>query len=48
MKKFGPYKIVKRHDSGNVYEVELLAELDISLVFNILDSKKYYEGGVDD
>ena len=43
MKKFGPCKIVKRHDSGNVYEVELSAELNISLVFNISDLTKYYE-----
>ena len=35
MKKFGPYKIVKRHDSRNAYEVELPVDLNISLVFNI-------------
>ena len=34
MKKFGPCKIVKRHDSRNAYEVELLVELNISPVFN--------------
>lgn len=45
MKKFGPCKIVKRRDSGNVYEVEFPAELNISPVFNILDLIKYYEGG---
>ena len=45
MKKFGPCKIVKRHDFGNAYEVELPAELNISLVFNILDLTKFYEGG---
>ena len=45
MKKFGPCKILKRHDSGNAYEVELLTKLNISLVFNILDLKKFYEGG---
>ena len=45
MKKFGPCKIVKRHDSGNAYEVELPADLNISLVFNILDLKEFYEGG---
>ena len=44
MKKFGPCKIVKRHDFGNVYEVELPAELNISPVFNILDLIDYYEG----
>ena len=45
MKKFGPCKIVKRHDSGNAYEVALPADLNISLVFNILDLTEYYEGG---
>ena len=45
MKKFGPCKIVKRHYSGNAYEVELLAGLNISPVFNILDLKEFYEGG---
>ena len=34
MKKFGPCLIVKRHDFGKAYEVELLAE------FNILDLTK--------
>ena len=45
MKKFGPCKIMKRHDSRNAYEVELPAELNISPVFNILDLIEYYEGG---
>ena len=46
MKKFGPCKIVKRHDSRNDYEVEFLAQiqLNISPVFNISDLE-YYEGG---
>ena len=44
MKKFGPCKIVKRHDSGNSYEVELHAKLNISLVFNISNLTKFYEG----
>ena len=48
MKKFGPCKIVKRHDSENAYEVELFAELNISLVFNISDLIEYYEGGDSD
>ena len=30
MKKFGPCKIVKRNDSGNAYEVEFPAKLNIS------------------
>ena len=45
MKKFGLCKIVKRHDSINAYEVELLVELNISLVFNISDLIEFYEGG---
>ena len=45
MKKFGPCKIVKRHDFGNAYKVELLAELNISPLFNISDLIEFYEGG---
>ena len=45
MKKFGLCKIVKRHDSGNAYEVELPTKLYISLVFNIFDLTEFYEGG---
>ena len=45
MKKFGPCKIVKRHDSRNVHEVELSAELNISLVFNMSNLIDFYEGG---
>ena len=45
MKKFGPCKIVKRHDTGNAYEVVLLAELNISPLFNILILIEYFEGG---
>ena len=44
VKKFGPYKIVKRHDSRNAYEVELPAKLNISPIFNISDLIEYYEG----
>ena len=36
---------MKRHNSRNSYEVELLTELNISLVFNILDLIKHNEGG---
>ena len=35
MKKFGPCKIVERHDFGNAYEVEFPVELNISPLFNI-------------
>lgn len=48
MKKSGSCKIVKRHDSRNTYEVELPIELNISLVFNILDLTEFYEGGDED
>ena len=39
MKKFGLCKIVKRHDFGDIYEVEFLVELNIS------DFIEYYEEG---
>ena len=45
IKKFGLCKIVKRHDSRNAYEMELLVELNISPIFNISDLTEYYEGG---
>ena len=48
MKKFGPCKILKTHDSWNAYEVELPADLNISLVFNILYLIYFYEGGGSD
>ena len=35
MKKFGPYKILKRYDSGNAYEVELPDGIHISPILNI-------------
>ena len=44
-KKFGPCKIVKMHDSGNAYEVELPTKLNISPIFNISNLTKFYEGG---
>ena len=48
MKKFRPCKIVKRHDSGNAYEVELPTDLNISPVFNISNLTKFYEGADND
>ena len=48
MKKFGSCKIMKRHYSGNAYEVELLAKLNISPVFNISDLIEFYAGGDSD
>jgi hypothetical protein len=48
MKKFSPCKILKRHDLGNTYEVELPNGVNISPVFNILDLTKYHEGGTEE
>ena len=43
IKNFGPCKILKKHDSGSIYEVELPSELYISRVFNISKLIKYHE-----
>ena len=48
MKKFGHCKILKKHDSGNAYEVELPDEMHISPIFNIADLIEYHDGGVDE
>ena len=48
MKKFGPYKILKKNDSRNAYEVELPDGIQISLIFNITDLKKYRDDGADE
>ena len=45
MRKLGPCKIVKMHDSRNAYKVELSVELNISPVFNISNLTEYCEGG---
>ena len=45
MKKFGLCKIVKRHDSGDAYEVEFPTELNIPPVFNISNLIEFYGGG---
>lgn len=44
-KKFRPCKTLKKHDSRNAYEVELLSGLPM---FNILDLKEYHEGSIED
>ena len=43
MKKFGPSKILRKFESGNAYEVELLDDMDISPIFNVVDLYKYHE-----
>ena len=43
MKKFGPYKILKKHDSRNAYEVELLDGIHIFTIFNIEDLIEYHD-----
>ncbi|XP_057860181.2 uncharacterized protein LOC131068915 [Cryptomeria japonica] len=48
MKKLGPHKILKKRDLGNAHELELPSGLNISFVFNISDSTKYHEGGLED
>ena len=46
--KFRPYKILKKHDSENAYEVKLPDGIHISVVFNIADLTKYHDDGVED
>ena len=48
MKKFGPCKILKKHDSGNAYEVELPDGIHISPIFNIAELIEYHDDGVDE
>ena len=48
MKKFGPCKILKKHDSRNAYEVELPDGIHISPIFNIEDLIEYHDYGVDE
>ena len=47
MKKFGPYKILMKHDSGNAYEVDFLDGIHISPILNIIDLIEYHDDGVD-
>lgn len=48
MKKFGPCRIVSRHDSGNAYKIELPSGLNISSIFNIFDLTKFHEAKSDE
>ena len=48
MKKFGPCKILKKHDSGNAYQVELLDGIHISPIFNIAGLTEYHDDGADE
>ena len=45
MQKFGPSKILKKHDLGNAYEVEFLDGIHIYPIFNIENLKKYHDDG---
>ena len=48
MKKFGPYKSLKKCDSRNAYEVDLPDGICISPIFNIADLTKYHDDGVEE
>ena len=41
-------KILKKHDLGNAYEVELPNGIHISPIFSIVDLIEYYDYGIDD
>ena len=45
MKKFGPYKILKKHDSGKAYEVEFPNGIHIFPIFNIASLTKHHDDG---
>lgn len=42
-KKFGPCRILKKHNTGNIFEVELSEDMGISLMLNITDTVEYHE-----
>ena len=48
MKKCGPYKILKKHESGNAYEVELPDGIHICPIFNITNLTEYHDDGADE
>ena len=39
---------MKKHDSGNAYEAELLDGIHISPIFNIVDLIEYHDDGIDE
>ena len=43
MKKFGPFKILRKFDSGNAYEIKSPGDMDISSIFNVVDLYEYQE-----
>ena len=48
MKKLGPCKLLKKHDLGNAYEVELLDGIHISPIFNIAKLIEYHDDGANE
>ena len=48
MKKFGPCKILKKHDSRNAYEVEQTNGIHISPIFNIVNLTEFHDDGADE
>ena len=48
MNKFGPCKILKKHDSRNAYEVELPDGIHSSPIFNITDLTEYHDDDADE
>ena len=48
MKKLGPNKILKKHDLGNAYEVELPDGIHICPIFNITNLTEYHDDGADE
>ena len=48
MKKFGPCKFLRKHDSRNAYEVELPDGIHIPPIFIFLDLIEYHDDGADE
>ena len=43
MRKFGPWKILRKFDGGNAYEVEFSNDMDISPIFKVTDLYEHRE-----